>query len=193
MRRTIITDEAYMDFYKYGFFGNLENPIKSAIHKAYRDLCRTITGLSKNKNKAEIRHKAEESIYGNITLLFGLGITTQLEFDKWHKKSCEDLIVVFREQKFTYGQAQKWINMTLKYISMIDYNCIENIYEYCHIPIDNYIIRATNKKLSVAWSRLENYNEYLDYQNWFRKEYDGIPLDIEFKMWLKEAKYEGEL
>ena len=43
--------------------------------------------------------------------------------------------------------------------------------------------------MDKPWSKLEDYNEYLKYQIWFRKKYkDDIPLDAEFYLWLTEAK-----
>lgn len=95
----------------------------------------------------------------------------------------------FASQTFTIGQAQKWLNMTFKYLHLLEYEAIDKIYEYCHIPIDSYMLNITNYSMSNPWSKLNNYNEYLDYQIWFRNEYsDSIPLDKEFYLWLEEAK-----
>ena len=44
----------------------------------------------------------------------------QEKFDKWHEFACKRLIT-FSNDILTYGQAQKWINMTLKNLSMIDH------------------------------------------------------------------------
>lgn len=79
--------------------------------------------------------------------------------------------------------------MTFKYLHLLEYEAIDKIYEYCHIPIDGYMLNITNYSMSNPWSKLNNYNEYLDYQIWFRNEYsDSIPLDKEFYLWLEEAK-----
>ncbi|MDO9538187.1 MAG: hypothetical protein Q7J68_07700 [Thermoplasmata archaeon] len=42
---------------------------------------------------------------------------SQAAFDKWHQESCEKLIRYYKGEglECTYGQAQKWFNMTLKY------------------------------------------------------------------------------
>ena len=110
----------------------------------------------------------------------------QEQFDFLHKLTCERLITFFENQKFTYGQAQKWINMSIKYVSMFNHKMTEKYYEYCHIPIDNYIIHATKYRFNTAWSKIDSYDEYINFQKWFRNNYDGIPLDIEFNMWLNE-------
>jgi len=106
-----------------------------------------------------------------------------------HKIACEDLIRSFENQLFTVGQAQKWINMTFKYLHLLDYEKVNGVYEYCHIPIDSYMLNATNYHMSKPWSKLDDYEEYLNYQEWFRETYkDEIPLDAEFYLWLEEAK-----
>ena len=43
--------------------------------------------------------------------------------------------------------------------------------------------------MSKPWSKLNDYNEYLKYQDWFRNKYKNeIPLDAEFHLWLEEAR-----
>ncbi len=79
--------------------------------------------------------------------------------------------------------------MTFKYLHLLEYEDIKNIYEFCHIPIDSYMLNITNYQMSYPWSKLNNYNEYLKYQEWFRNKYkDEIPLDAEFYLWLEEAR-----
>jgi hypothetical protein len=43
-------------------------------------------------------------------------------------------------------------------------------YQHCHAPIDNRVLEQLKKydspKLSVAWSKLTNYDEYINFQNW---------------------------
>lgn len=66
----------------------------------------------------------------------------------------------------------------------MDYSLVKNHYEFFHVPIDNYIINITNIKLSVAWSRINDYEEYIKFQKVFSDKYIGIPLDEEFRLWL---------
>lgn len=188
MNKTTLTENDYNMFYKSVLYGNITNSIKISIKSAYRDLCRTITGFSKNPKHNIIYNNAVDLLYDEINLLIHKKINNQNEFDSWHKECCDKLINVFENQLFYYGQAQKWINMALKYISMFEHKLVENQYEFFHIPIDNYIIEITGLKTTVAWSRIFNYDEYLDYQEKFRKKYIGIPLDNEFKLWLKASK-----
>ena len=150
---------------------------------------RTIRGFSNNSNHNRITEQTRKTLRRNILNFFEIKNLNQTKFDSYHKKSCEDLIVAFEDQLFTIGQAQKWINMTFKYLNLLNYDGIEYVYEYCHVPIDNYVLNITNYKLDKAWSKLNNYDEYLDFQKLFRNKYkNSIPLDKEFYLWLEEAK-----
>lgn len=194
MKKTKLTEIDYNEFYKTMLYGDLSNPLNNAIKAAYRDVCRTITGFSKNPNHDYILENAKKNIKESIEKLLCSEINTQTDFNKWHKKSSERLIKSFENQNFTYGQAQKWINMTLKYLSMFDHKKVEKIYEYCHIPIDNYILETVRKKGMVsvefksAWSRINSYSDYLKFQEEFRENSKEIPLDKEFYMWINSSK-----
>ena len=189
MKKSILTEKDYNLFYKGALYGKIDDPLKTAIRVAYRDLCRTVRGFSKNIRHDEIFSEATRIIYQEVSTLLTQDMYSQDVFDIWHKICCDNVIKAFESQEFYYGQAQKWINMCLKYLSMLEHSLVEKQYEYFHIPIDNYIVDITGIKLSVAWSRLDDYNEYLKFQKNFRKVYEGIPLDNEFKLWLKVARY----
>ena len=150
---------------------------------------RTIRSFATNVNNNRIKTNARSFIKESINKIIKSNITTQEQFDKLHQEVCENLIEKFEDQYFTIGQAQKWINMTFKYLHLLEYKDITNIYEFCHIPIDSYMLNITNYQMSKPWSKLNDYDEYLQYQEWFRDKYkNDIPLDVEFYLWLEEAK-----
>lgn len=188
MQNTVLTESDYNLFYKSIIYGNIEDSISTSIKSAYRDVCRTITGFSKCKDHDTIYDDATKLLHDEISCLSTQNITNQDVFNEWHKNCCDKLIKKFKNQRFCYGQAQKWVNMSFKNLSIIDHKLVEKQYEFFHIPIDNYIINITGIKTSVAWSRISDYNEYIDYQEQFRNKYEGIPLDNEFKLWLKVKK-----
>lgn len=187
----------------------LDGLIELAIKKAYRDLQRTMRGFpklgesKKNEGKKqevalrdEIKENARKCINAKIKNMTNCNITEQTTFDKLHEDACEALIEKFKENEyegFTIGQAQKWINMTFKYLNLLDYNGIEKIYEFCHIPIDRYIleymlekniIEKENFKKAIHWSKIKKYQDYFEIQEKFRDNCKGkIPLDEEFKIW----------
>jgi hypothetical protein len=81
--------------------------------------------------------------------------------------------------------------MSLKYLFALGENRINGItnnYNYFHFPVDKIIQdklkeRYNIGKLKTAWSRIQNYEIYLNYQKICRTHFNGqIPLDVEFKL-----------
>lgn len=131
--------------------------------RAYRDFNRTLRLNEKKDDKTDKKiknaflDKVVERVVEDCGQLF---LSSSKEsFSSLHSKTCNNLLkictgsdTVFAENKktgivFSYGQAQKWINMTLKYMYLsglwkdIGENpCIE---EYMHIPVDSYILKAS--------------------------------------------------
>lgn len=93
---------------------------------------------------------------------------------------------------FTYGQAQKWINMTNKYLyvfSLIfeDWKderlchipiLIKKHHEKLHIPIDNYILEELKLSKYAPWSKMDE-NSYND----CRREFENRDIDWELENW----------
>lgn len=187
MRESKITSEEKIKWWQGNLFQ--EDLIELAMTKAYRDLMRTIRSFATNINNNRIKINARSCIKEYINKMINSNIINQQQFDELHKEVCYELIKKFENQFFTIGQAQKWINMTFKYLHLLEYKEIKNIYEFCHIPIDSYMLNITNYQMSKPWSKLNDYAEYLEYQKWFRDKYSNeIPLDAEFHLWLEEAK-----
>jgi hypothetical protein len=62
------------------------------------------------------------------------------------------------------GHAQKWLNMTFKYIYVMGEQRVSSfghLYDLCHVPLDNILIEALRKEgfqpLACPWSRLKDY------------------------------------
>lgn len=178
---------------------------------AYRDLCRTIrTREDKGKPNndttlSDIREKVITEINSALIKLSTIPKQNgQDEFNTWHENACKMIINTYNQsgdyqktyKEFKYGQAQKWVNMTLKnkYILSDDDDVINEIYKYLHCPVDSYIITAAkdiNKVLGEehkfnfpisGWSQW-NENEYTDFQDWLRKNLVDLPIDFEFEVW----------
>lgn len=207
MRKSTITEDKKKEWWNGTLFE--DDLMKLAIEKAYRDLQRTMRGFPKSgeskKNEGkkqdvilrdEIKKNARERIRVKIDNMIKCNSTEQTTFDKLHEDACEALIEEFKKNEyegFTIGQAQKWINMTFKYLNLLDYNGIEKIYEFCHIPIDIYIleymlekniIEKENFKKAIHWSKIKKYQDYFEIQEKFRDNCKGkIPLDEEFEIW----------
>lgn len=186
--KTLLTQHDYYRFFVSVIYNNIDDTLEASIRAAYRDVCRTISGFSKNINHDVILENVKKLLYKEVNLMLNNNIKNQEDFDNWHKEFCDKLIKEFKNQTFTYGQAQKWINMTLKNLSMLEHKKVRNIYQFFHVPIDNYILKGANYNLRVPWSRLSNYDEYLEFQKYFRAKYNEIPLDKEFNMWLEQTR-----
>lgn len=214
-------NEELLEFFKYSYFGNLKDPIEAASNRAYRDMCRTLDFEDIDENDKKNFKKEVKAIFKNIMKNKDKNqniknIKNQDEFDIWHHRICNNIIEKSekiekikknnegKEEKiqFTYGQAQKWVNMTIKYLYMLEVEeySFDNVIKWLHIPIDNYIFKAVKDKLKIkkptkkSWSRWDNYDEYLKYQNDIRERIekdiniDVPPLLWEFNNWLEVAK-----
>lgn len=200
------------EFYQTSIFGrtnfsakgfNLKNALDLSIAKAYEDNKRVLSGVRETKiTKQNVIDFVEPYFLDYFK-------NKPQNFDKWHEKVCDKLVEFYgktgylREKKgekgtigFTYGNAQKIVNMTFKYLFciMTDNNMgIENYLEYfkdCHLTLDSYIITGLvdeykNQGIKyLSWSRLDK-KEYLNYQrvakeNWHLQR----PLFIEeFDIW----------
>ena len=129
----------------------------------------------------------------SLTELFS--INSKFDFDEWHKKLCKKIVdidcdVEGLEAKdkmkstvkiskllghidenitckvFTYGQAQKLVNMMIKYI-YIYYKCegwndLDYLVPYFHVPIDSYVLMAflgKDKYKEKSWSKFVDYEK----------------------------------
>lgn len=174
---------------------NLENGvINAAIKRAYLDFCRTVRGLPKEeKDKNELYDKFRKTLYSRIHALLDIQIKEQEEFDQWHQGSCTSLMMDLGTTKWTIltaGQAQKWVNMSLKYLYALGEEKVKGIsknYMFFHVPIDNIIQQKLLDvygipKLPNAWSQIKTYNDYFEYQLQIRDKLEGkIPMDVEFQ------------
>lgn len=180
--------------------GNLS--INACIDTAYLDFCRTMHGILKNESNASMRLESSEI----ICRLIGKVIKSKLnqsEFDKLHKAACISIRKVYLSQKasFYIGQAQKWINMSFKYVYLLQLSdlldesepsvaILKQNYMYFHLPIDNIVLQNQTVKCRyskyigvTAWSRIDDYSKYIAFQKSLQDAID-IPLIVfEGQIW----------
>ncbi|MCM1227469.1 MAG: hypothetical protein NC320_08620, partial [Clostridium sp.] len=144
----------------------------------------------------------------------------QSAFDSEHNRICEEIIKAYFEiSEFTYGQAQKWLNMMLKYVLLIEGDFV--LKSYLHIPVDSYIMQTVgsdNPKLkhclklecvpkkdgavgkysessSKPWSKW-NYDEYTAFHNTVRTAVSesncSSPIEWENEAWIEVASLENK-
>ncbi|SRR6266567_1258710 len=197
MTKSLLTRADWEDYLILLYFGRSDY-MEGCIDRAYRDFNRTLHGLGVMDNKDELYENGKNKLRKCLSNLKEKAeVVDQQIFDKWHKSTCDSLASVYTQHgyhKFYVGQAQKWINMSLKYIFAMGEGRVpgyENIYKFCHIPIDNILLQELEEyqapTISCAWSRLDNYKEYFDFQLWIRKKFDSIPMDVEFSLFKKKT------
>lgn len=176
------------------------NPVKAAINRAYRDFCRTIrnkkgemnegiildVGKDKNAKTKTTKDIATDEIKGAINSI-------KNDYDLWQKSLCEKL----KGMGYTFGQAQKWVNMTMKYLIVLNYKPIKPYIEEFHAPIDNDIIKTAfrngfkaegwEKADSVSWSSKDfdktKYNLIKQWIDGQAKKEKISPIEWEFRAW----------
>lgn len=194
----MLIDKDRIDFLLYAVFGNCKEPFPSVSKRAYLDLCRTIP--LNGKSGSICRARIDTLLEKRIVELIESCISTQIEYDHWHYATCVQMIDIYKDEDiaFTFGHAQKWINMTLKYLFIHDAWDLSKVFDYLHIPIDTYIFAAVEKQLHInrpcaVWSKITDYCVYLDYQQSIREKLQNhlqsvAPLRWEFSNWLIEAE-----
>lgn len=178
---SILTDDLRQSFFIRLYFDDSKGFYFAGIRRAFLDFSRTLK--IKDINRLTYKENAENFILERLTELTQIDFLTQDEFDKWHSDTCKNLIVVWDELKV--GQAQKWINMTLKYWLLLGEKRIPGIEKnarYFHIPIDSFVQKGMfGEKYPSAWSKIDNYETYMDYQRRHRNKQKGnAPIIDEF-------------
>jgi len=172
------------------YFGAGSDAISLCIKRAYLDFNRTLHGISRSPGAFA---SGSASLVKALTKLRDRD-KTQESFDTWHENTCNLLITAYDTEGFNsfyIGQAQKWVNMVLKYIFVYGEERIPGykpFYPFCHVPVDRIILQDSEfKKLanfSGAWSRINNYSNYMAFQVAVRERFrDSSPLAVEFFRW----------
>ncbi len=132
---------------------------------AYRDMCRTIRFSDEYNEKNEIETNHQKAIAQKKRILrdkiteiikekvFEWIKEPPTDFDKEHKALCKIIIEKYKgttnqgeeNNSLYFGQAQKWVNMTLKNLYIYSKTNstslnLTSLLPYMHIPIDNIIL-----------------------------------------------------
>ena len=193
-----------------GDTSDISKGYKKAINNAYRDLQRTISYKKLEKTSDEVatfKNDCRKIIESALDVLLGINTLDESLFDEWHRNLCQKL----SEQsiQLTFGQLQKWVNMTLKYLCVLEefnydgLNGFQDKAKFFHIPIDTYLmeiekkeklgiliekrIRESNGGKSSSWSKWDNYDLYKEIQKEFRKKLPHrTPFEWELTSWKKK-------
>lgn len=167
--------------------------ISRIIDRAYRDAAsHVLTGMTKNERKTN-RDAASKEIYK--------AVCNSIEnYDKWHEKLCKRLQNCYAHvSSFSYGIAQKWVNMTVKYLYcyyIVSDNskfniAVDSLLQHIksfHAPIDGYILEKLKDpdKWSKDISNPKIYNEKRKLIISQKNDSDS-ELDWEIDNWVNEA------
>ena len=147
--------------------------VRLAVTLAYADMSRHANG-----HREVIKNECVEWLIEEINKY----PDNKPSFDAWHKTKCKalkDKLTSSAEThncsfKGTIGRAQKVINMTFKYLLVLEdkkYNSIKND---LHMALDSYTlnwyksIKPKNQKAIDSWSKLDNYEDYYAIQKTIR-------------------------
>jgi len=98
------------------------------------------------------------------------------------------------------GQAQKWINMSIKYAIALGERRLpgfHRVYDVAHVALDNIVLKRLTElgmsTLGCSWSRLDDYGQYMKCQQWVRDRFgDEFPLEVEYRLWKEGPLTAGE-
>lgn len=164
--KTTLQVNKYADRFLMAEVKNFEG----AAHKAYADMARRTLRIKENsKERKVLKEQATEILRQAVEKLKN----DSSDFPKWHEKSCNALIACYGGQ-ISYGQAQKWLNMLLKYLYVYDVKGYETLFSSregiaaLDMPVDSKVIDALRRKYAVkpptaGWSVWDR-NTYLAYQ-----------------------------
>lgn len=204
-------------------------------NRAYLDLNRTLKFQKVSekdkenykelqKQKSRFRKVISEIIVDRIADLMG---KEPENYNEWHKETCKKVIDKAKEYEqknwlqkngkdgFYYGQAQKWVNMTIKYMWVTGRwkDKLDKLMKDLHVPVDSYIIegvwnrdgwedvlkgilvngkeksgRFSSDKV-VPWSKWDE-TQYKDFQVALRTKLkkEQTPFEWEEETWIEIAK-----
>lgn len=190
---TTISTDSYR-FLKHLLFGSWESVYVAASERAYRDMCRTLR--LEGVDGSKLRTAVDKLLETEIQSLLRKPPVTQHQYDTWHKRICTTIQQTYTNANatITVGQAQKWLNMTMKYLFVLDAPGMGDVFYFCHVPLDSYILEAAEKQLDLKkprtpWSKIKDYRTYAEYQREIRYRLrNTAPLEWEFKTWLAAAE-----
>ncbi len=147
-----------------------------------------------NKRKEKCRNASKSLVKDYIVKIFDTNnpIPDAL-------KTIEEVCKNTESYMFTFGNAQKLVNMTAKYmfISTFEDEKKREGFRKCHCPMDRIIISKLSEELKreypcikwdkVSWSTIsqDNHSIYDAFQEFINRKSktEGMPLEIDFMFW----------
>lgn len=141
--------------------------LSAAIARAYRDASSRVLSITdetnsikdENEKETPLLDLAKKFLNEQISCLISDNSLTS-DYDKWFYDTCNKLKEIYSNAKnkkdesaFTFGHAQKWVNMTMKYLYVIKSifkkygtdvltQLSSDLEKKLHFPVDGYIMQA---------------------------------------------------
>ncbi|HZL83442.1 MAG TPA: hypothetical protein VFB98_08215 [Candidatus Deferrimicrobium sp.] len=200
----VVSASDWDDFVVVCYFGRDGDWLDRCMRRAYLDMNRTLHGMDKlGKGHADWKSSALRVLRDRLTMLPGEDTWTQASFDAWHHESVDMLKRSSSEHGFSslsVGQGQKWINMSIKYAIALGERRVPGffrVYDVAHVALDNIVLERLTElgmsPLGCAWSRLDDYGQYMGCQQWIRDHFQGnCLLEVEYRLWQDAPPNAGE-
>ena len=190
----IVSGSDWDDFVAVCYFGRDGDWLDRCMRRAYLDMNRTLHGVSKlGEGHLDWKSAMLRVLRDRLVMLPGEHAWTMRSFDAWHQESLDILKRISSEHGFSLsvGQAQKWINMSIKYAIALGEHRVPGfhcVYDVAHVALDNIVLARLGEggmpPLGCAWSRLNDYRQYINCQQWVRDHFHGsCPLEVEYWLW----------
>ena len=195
------------------YFGQSENLGKAAIDRAYVDMAAHTIDIPDLDTRWESRYKASCLISSRLK-----EYSPEIGFNEWNKETIEKIKEEY-ERNLSEGQAQKWLNMTIKYLfvfstllgmedkrlsKFIGFLTSTDASKY-KIPIDGFVLKGSGIESikNKSWSKLDkdygdveeklvaNHNFFWELENWevFAKNEKKKPDKGTYARYIKDKDY----
>lgn len=152
--------------------------IKKAIMKAYADATNegaynTLFQKELGDTLERLKEASQNAKKDSANFLLGQiqKLTEESNYELWHQNTCKGLCEKYSKVShemvgtfFTYGNAQKWVNMSMKYIWLLGLLPSNIPKTALHIPVDSYIIDALWEDKPIQFPLKENANRNYKYK-----------------------------
>lgn len=163
--------------------------INLAIDKAHQPSVQRGLKLENGQSTKAPRQEVKKYLSEEIIGILHKEDFTFEDYNNWAEKVCEKIRKSYRDHgitDYTYGNAQKLLSMTIKYVLSADnIDCTLHIFEIAYIPIDGVIMKIAKKELNVkpmpnAWSKTDNFADISTYEDRLR---NAMPVGYCPLMW----------
>ena len=166
-----------------------EESISLAIDKAHQPSVQRALTLADGCSTQSPRQEVKNYLLEEIPNILHQESLTFDSYTAWANRVCTKIRETYQNHgitDYTYGNAQKLLSMTIKYILSAD-NIDPSlpIFEIAYIPIDGVIMKIAKKELNVtpmpkAWSKTDDFDDISSYEKRLR---DAMPEGYCSLMW----------